>query len=425
MKIYENAIKAQPQEVKPYIALANLQAKTGRNEDADATIALASKTVPPSERLHLGIGELRFRQERYKEALEHFDKALELQPANLEAMFLKAKTLLRMGDKTKWEEGKKVLDDVQAKDPKYPGLSLEYGLYYQKTDKIEEALGEYKKALQAAPNDVDIQLQIARAQVEARMKDAEEKLREILGKCSTSPSPDVCTTEAKHFLGRAILNRNAAAEAKPWLEQAVAKGDNNAQYHLYYAWALLDSGDLPTADKEITRTLDLDKSLGFAYWLRAEVELRSGRNAEAIIWAKQALSITPALYQAHGTMGSAHYAMGNEEPAIAEFSQAIKADPKNPKAVFWRYEIAYIREQQNRTASALTEIRDAIKAVEALDTKPPYAPMLYYFLGQALRGSDRKGACDAFNTYLKQAVGTTNDHAKGEATRAAKELCGK
>ncbi|MGZ3417574.1 MAG: tetratricopeptide repeat protein [Polyangiales bacterium] len=422
MKIYENAIKAQPQEVKPYIALANLQAKTGRAEDADATIAQASKTVPPSERLHLGIGELRFRQERYKEALEHFDKALELQPSNLEAMFSKAKTLLRMGDKTKWEEGKKVLDQVSEKDSKYPGLSLEYGLYYQKTDKIEEALGKYKEALQAAPNDVDIQLQIARAQVEARMKDAEDRLREILGKCGTSPSPDICTTEAKHFLGRAILNRNAAAEAKPWLEQAVAKGDNNAQYHLYYGWALLDSGDLIGADKEIMRTLELDKSLGFAYWLRAEVELRSGKNPEAIQSAKQALAITPSLYQAHATIGQAFYSMGNEEPAVAEFSLAIKGDPKNPKAIYWRYAIANIRYHQDRTVLALTEIKDAIKAVEPLDAKPTFAPKLYFFLGEALRGSDRKGACEAYGTYLKQAVGTT-DVAKKEAEAARKEVC--
>ena len=152
------------------------------------------------------------------------------------------------------------------------------------------------------------------------------------------------------------------------------------------------------------------------------MELRSGRNPEAITWAKQALSITPALYQAHGTMGQAHYALGNEEPAVTEFSQAIKGDPKNPKAIFWRYEIANIRSHQDHTVAALTEIRDAIKAVEVLDAKPTFAPMLYFFLGEALRGSDRKGACEAFGTYLKQSVGASGP-SRREAEASRKQLC--
>jgi hypothetical protein len=125
-------------------------------------------------------------------------------------------------------------------------------------------------------------------------------------------------------------------------------------------------------------------------------------------------------------MGQAYYAMGigHEEAAVAEFTQAIKGDPKNPKAIFWRYEIANIRWHQDRKTVALPEIRDAIKAIEALDTKPTFAPTLYFFLGEALRGSDRKGACDAYETFLKQSVGMTGP-LRSEATQAAKELCGK
>ncbi|MBI2394245.1 MAG: zinc-ribbon domain-containing protein [Deltaproteobacteria bacterium] len=424
IKIYEGAITAQPNEVKPYIALANLQAKIGKMEEADATLATAAKNVPPSERLHLGIGELRFRQERYAQALEHFDKALELQPANLEALFSKGRTLLRMGERAKLDDGKKILDQVAAKDEKYPGLALEYGLYYQKTDQIEEALKEYKKALERAPDDIDIQLSVARAQVEAGMREAEAKLREILGSCTRSVAEDVCTTEAKHYLGRALLRRGAAAEAKTYLEAAAAKGDNNAQYHLYHGWVLVELNSLPAAEVEISRALELDKSLGLAFWLRAEIEGKSGKYREAIDSAKRALAITPSLSQAHATIAFSLKQLNQEDGALGEYAQAIKGDPTNPRAAFWRYVVADIHFHRNSVARATTELRDAIKQAKAMEPPPPWLPKANFYLAEALRHSDKAEALKYYREYLNTSVGST-DPARKEAQAAVNDLAGK
>lgn len=424
IKIYEAAIKAQPSEAKPYIALANLQTKIGKTDEADATLAAAAKNVPPSERLHLGIGELRFRQERYELALQQFEKALELQPTNLEAMFSKGKTLLRMGERAKLDEGKKVLDQVAAKDEKYPGLSLEYGLYYQKTDQIEEALKEYKKALERAPDDVDIQLSVARAQVEAGMREAEAKLRDILARCTKSAAEDICTTETKHYLGRALLNRGAAAEAKTYLDAAAAKGDNNAQYHLYYGWALVELNSLPAAEAEISRALELDKSLGLGHWLRAEIEAKSGKYKEAIESAKRALTITSALPQAHATIAFALKQLNQEDAALAEYAQAIKADPTNPRAGFWRYQFADIYFHKNSVARAVPELRDAIKQAKSMEPPPPWLPKAHFYLAEGLRKSDKAEALKEYREYLATSVGST-DPARKEAQAAVNELAGK
>jgi predicted Zn finger-like uncharacterized protein len=424
IKIYEAAVKAQPSEVKPYVALANLQAKIGRMDEADATLAAAAKNVPPSEKLHLGIGELRFRQERYDQALAEFDKALELQPTNLEALFSKGKTLLRMGERAKLDAGKKVLDQVAAKDEKYPGLSLEYGLYYQKTDQIEEALKEYKKALERAPDDVDIQLSVARAQVEAGMREAEAKLRDILNRCGKSVAEDICTTEAKHYLGRALLNRGAVAESKTYLDAAAAKGDNNAQYHLYYGWALVELNSLPSAEVEISRALELDKSLGLGHWLRAEIDAKSGRYKEAIDAAKRALTIATSLAQAHATIAFSLKQLNQEDGALGEYAQAIKADPSNPRAGFWRFSYADIMFHRGAVGRALPELRDAVKQAKAMEPAPPWLPKAHFYLAEALRGSDKAEALKEYREYLTTSVGST-DPARKEAQAAVNELAGK
>ncbi len=424
IKIYETAIKAQPSDVKPYIALASLQARIGKVEDADATLVQAAKNVPPSEKLHLGIGELRFRQERYPQALEHFEKALEMQPSSLEAMFSKAKTLLRMGDKKQWEDGFTALEQVKAKDKKYPGLALEYGLYFQKTEKIQEALESYKLALADAPEDVDIQLSIARAQVEARIPEAEDRLREILSKCTKSSSPDVCISETKHYLGRALLTKGQFADARTYLQQAVEKGDGNAQYHLYFGWALLEESKLADAGTEIDKTLELDKSIGAAYWLRAEIQGKKGKHKEAIEDARKALAISPSRHEAHATIAFSQKELDLEDAAIGEYRLAIKGDPTNPRAPYWRFRVADIlwHKNPNSVASSAEDLRLAIKAVKANPgAKPGWFGKAHFYLGEATRHANKKEAIEAYRTWLDGSIGST-DPTRKEAKAALAEL---
>jgi tetratricopeptide (TPR) repeat protein len=418
--IYEAAIKAQPTDPKPYVALASLQAKSGKSAEADATLAQALAKVPPSDRLHLGIGDLRFRQERYDGALEQYDKALALQPENLEALFAKARTLLRM-DRGRWEQAKAALDQVEAKDPHYPTLTLELGLYYQKTDQIEKALEKYKAALAGAPDDVDIKLMVARAQVEAHVREAEGDLRAVLDRCGSSATPDVCTNEAKHYLGRALLARGNPVEARQYLQQAVDRGDANAQYHLYLGWAQVELTQLEEAERSIERALELDKGLGNAHWLRAEILSKRGQHREAIDAARRALAITPTRSEAHATIGFGLKQLGLEDQAIAEYALAIKGDPRNPRSAWWRFQIADLHFHKGTTARALDEIRESIKLGKGLEPKPPWLAKAHFFLGEALRGSDKPGAIKAYQEYLETSIGLS-DPARKDAKSALAEL---
>jgi predicted Zn finger-like uncharacterized protein len=421
MKLYENAIKGTPGEVKPYLALASLQAKQGLMDASDKTIVDALAAVAPTDKLYVAIGELRFRQGRYPQALEMIDKALGLGPDNLDAKFDRGRTLLRL-DSSRFEEGKKALDEVEAKDKDYPGLALEMGLYYQQTHQLDEALKRYQRALAAAPNDVDVKLQVARAMVESRDANAEKTLREVLEACPTASSaPEVCVTEANHWLGRALLNRAAYNDADQYLKYAATKNDNNAGYHLYYGWNLLKSEKFGDAEIEANRALELDKSLGDAAWIRAEILTRKGQLQEAIKEAKHALELSPARYEAHATIAKANYLLNNEELAIGEYRQAITHDPRNPDADYWRYMVADIYNHRGTPVAALVEIRDAIKNRESATPTPPWLAKAHFYYGEAVRGSDRDEAKKQYRLYLDQSVGVS-DPARGDAKAALADL---
>ncbi|GAC1352228.1 MAG: hypothetical protein NVSMB1_13010 [Polyangiales bacterium] len=421
-KIYEEAIKAQPTSVSSYIALANLQSKSGRSEDADATLAKALKQVPPSDQLFLGIGNLRFRQGRYEDALTNYGKALALQPENLEALFAKAKSLLRLGPRENIELGKSVLEQVEKRDSKYPGLALEWGFYFQATNQIDEALKRYQSALDAAPNDVDVKLQVGRAMVESRDPKAEERLRQVLDSCSTgSVAPDICTLEAKHYLGRALLNKGAFGDALVFLKQAAEKGDLNAAYHLYYGWALQELARLEEARGEITRAIELDKSLGDAYWLNAEILAKQQLYKQAIVQAKQALSLSPSRHEAHATMAFSYKGLNDEPAALREWAIAIKNDPRNPNAPFWRFQVADTKYHQGNVQGATTDLEEALKDLAAAGAKPTWLPKAHFYLGEALRSSNRAVAVKEYRAYLDTSVGST-DPARADAKQALVEL---
>ena len=421
MRIYQQAIKAQPTAVMPYIALANLQAKTGSPQDADATLKQAVQAVPKSDKLHLAIGRLKFGQEQYADALKELDTALDLQPDNLEALYEKGRTLIRMS-KDDVEKGKVVLDQVEAKDPKYPGLGLEMGLYYQKTNQLDLALKRYEAALAAAPDDADVQLSVARAMVESHNPEAEARLRDVLEKCpNKSASPDVCITEANHYLGRALLDKGAVDDALPRLKQAVDKSDTNAAYHLYYGWALLKRDHLEDAEREADLAIEHDKARGDAYWLRAEILTKQTRYREGIQQASLALEYTPSLQAAHGTIAECDYQLGLEDAAIAEYRRALDAVPSDPDAPTWRYRIADILAHRGEVAKAVDDLREAIKIASALDNPPHWLPKAYYYLGEATKFKDKEESKRAFRTYLEKSVGSS-DPAREDARGSLIEL---
>ncbi len=421
MKIYEGAIKAQPSEPKAYIALAKLQAKVGRTEDAASTLAQALKAVPPSDKLHLAVGQLKYSQSKYEDALAEYEQALTIQPENLEALFEKGRALLRTGPKG-LEDGKSVLDQVEKKDPKYPNLALEMGFYYLHTNQLAEALKRYQGALDAAPNDIDVKLNVGIAMVESNNPDAEQTLRDVLDKCPTgSTSPDFCITETRHYLGRALLNRGAVTDAVVFLKQAVEKSDSNANYHLYFGWALEEAQRFDDAELEINRTLELDKSKSEAYWLRGEILARKGMFKDAIDTATIALKQNPSIYAAHATIAFSMKSLGQETDSIGEFRKAIDGDPRNPQSPWWRYQIADIYYHQAATTKAAAEIKECVAQASSKDPAPSWLPKAYFYLGESVRYTDKEEAKKAYRTYLEKSVGGS-DPARGEARAALAEL---
>ncbi|MFO0756398.1 MAG: tetratricopeptide repeat protein [Byssovorax sp.] len=389
---YSDAISTggnQAAVVDAYVALAHLLSGAGRNDDAAAQLAEASKKFPDLPALHKARGEVALQMGRYEEAKNEFSAALEKED-DLSTRFKLGGALRRM---RAFEEAAAVLDKVAAIDKDFPGLALERGLLFEETGQSDRALEAYSEALSKAPNNVDLKLRVGSTQVIAgHPEPAEPILREVVKERPNS-------AEANHFLGRALLARGTnLSEAMRFLEAAVNIDPNRAEYHLYVGWAANDAGNSGRAEVELKKALELDHSLGDAYWQRGVLLQKKGESISALNDLQTAIEKRPSRFEAYATMALCFQDLLKWPEAEGAWRKAIAA---NGSVAEWHYRLAKILSSHGNAAGAGPELEQAVTLGEAERSKPAWLADAHFLLGEALRGSNKEKAIAHYRAFLE------------------------
>jgi len=398
--------------VVAYVALAELLASQGKNQQAAEVLTEASAKLPKNAALHNAKGDVALQSGRLEEAKAEFKAALNLDDANLAAKFKLAVAHRRAREFTAAE---KYFDEVAAADAEYPGLALERGSLFDQTGQNEKALAMYQDALKKAPEDIDLKLRVASAQVIAGHVTEETKkiLREVQTKRRGS-------AEAHYFLGRALLvAKSNLPEAINYLKEATRIDRNRAEYYLYLGWAANDAGRLAVADEALTKALALDKNLGDIYWQRGVWLLKKGATKYAIEELEEAVKKRPSRYEAYATMALCY----EDQPDYAGAEKAWrKAIEGNGEVADWHYRLGKILSQRGSHGETAEHLQKAVDLAEASlkPSSPTWLPDAYFRLAEAIRGSDPKKAIEYFNKFLDK-TGVENAY-RADALRALEAL---
>ena len=394
---YVEAIKIganKPEVVDAYVALSHLLSGIGRNDDANARLAEASKKFPDSPALHRAKGEVALQQGRYEEAKNEFEAALGKEE-DLGARFRLGIALRRM---RKFEEAAQIFDKVSEIDKDYPGLSLERGVLFQETGQSDKALESYRQALQKAPNDTDLKLRVGSTQVIAgQAKEAIKILEEVRKERPNS-------AEANHFLGRAFLLRGTnLTEAMRYLELAVNIDANRAEYQLYVGWAANELGQPAKAMSSLNKAIDLDHDLGDAYWQRGVLLQKQGANMDALKDLQTALEKRPSRYEAWATIALCYQDLQKWPDAERAWRQAISGNEQSPE---WHFRLGKLLSAHGSAAASVPELERSVELAEAPDQ--PARPWLYdahFLLAEAYRPqpANKQKAIDHYKRFLELA----------------------
>jgi tetratricopeptide (TPR) repeat protein len=409
---YEQAIekaKGPEEGVPAYVSLAALLAQTARANEANNKLVEAAKKYPESAELARARGDVAVQTGKYEEALNQYEQALKKNENDLQTRFQVGVTLRRM---RKFDEAIVVFDKVESMDKDFPNLALERGLYYEETGQSDEALKMYKKALDKAPNDVDLKLRIGSTQVAAGAgKQAEPILKEVIRERSNSP-------EANHYLGRAMLiSKSNLNEAMRYLKRAVELDPNRAEYHLYVGWAANEAGQPEIASSSLAKALELDSSMGDAYWQRGILLQRQGRNADAIKDLLTALEKRPSRYEAYAALASAYGDQQNATKGEEAWRNAIKG---NDKIADWHYQLGKVLDRKGDAKGSFAEMEKAVELGLTTEPKPGWLGYAHLALGRELKATDKDKAAGHFKEYLRLAP--LDDAYRDEATQAIAQL---
>ena len=261
--------------IKPFVA-KTLQKKIEN--------ALSSRTSPGKPSYHYFLGEKLLTENRDKEALEQFKKAIKLDNKFLRAYAGMAKVLIK---NKKYQEAEKVLKEALKINPNFIEGNQLLGEVYLEMDKDEEALHYLKQAYSLNPKNTERNLKI----------------------------------------GDIHLKRNETEEAERFFQEAVKYDSNKSNVIIKIADILMKHGKYEKAENMLIDLTNDYPDMLIAY-NRLGIALRKqGKYREALNAYQKALQYYDKDENIYYNIGRTFFEMKDYQKAYTYFKKALELNP--------------------------------------------------------------------------------------------------
>ncbi len=199
-------------------------------------------------------------------------------------------------------------------------------------------------------------------------------------------------------IGMAALRRRRFSEARDFLEQAASSRDHSAAAHSGLSLVRLGLGDLPGAEADVERAVELGLAscgdqLGFGVEMFREQDFV---RAEASF--RLAVRIQPQMCETHNNLANASHRLGKFEQAVQSYNDALQIQPRFAAALYNR---GVALKQLGRLDQAFDSIESAI------GVDPNHVDAMCN-LGQI---SQRLGRLEEALTWFQRAAGKRPENA--------------
>ena len=345
--------------------------RRGSAEEARASFAESARRAGPIAAVHRNLGLAYLDLGDLAEAEAQFVRALEIEPANEDALYNAA---ILYGILGKTEDSIRCFESLVRADSKYAEVYLNYGVQLVRAGRLEDAHHAAERALALEPD-----LEPA--------KSLESAIHE----------------------GLAIGGEAGALEAQRKIQPVTVGGT------LQLAQRYLDRGDLDRATdlyREAAQTApaDIEAAYGLGYGL-----LRIGRLDEAARVFRSVLELDPKSAVGRNALAFV-FAESGESLGIAErlALEALEIDPA--RSAYWKDTLGWVRYRRGKHDDALESLQNAHRELPLDD--PATRAENEYHLSSVLASMGR-------NEEAKAALERSLPRAKGERWEADARALGK
>ncbi len=279
--------------------------------------------------------------------------------------------------------------------------------------RIDEAIAEFRKALEIRPNDVEANNSLGtallqRGQVDEAMAHFQKALELQPNNAVTHDNLGVVllrkgqvdkaitqfhkaleiqpsNPEAHYNLGLALRQKGQVDEAIAQFKRAVELQPNSAVHRYNFGYALVQKGQVDEAITQFHKALEIQPDSAIAHHNLGTALLQKGQVDEAINQFQKALELQPNYPDAHNNLGLALLQKGQVDEAITHCQKALKLRSNFPEACY-NLGNAFVQKKQIHEAIACFQ-----KALELEPNNPNTLNQLAWLLATSPDAFIRNG----------------------------------
>jgi tetratricopeptide (TPR) repeat protein len=294
------------------LALARVQTAHWKDSISLWTHTLACASGNPLAHYNLGIALAS--QGKVTEAMQHYERALQLKPDIADAHINLGIALAGQGKVT---EAMQHYERALQLEPDYPKANNNLGIALASQGKLAEAMQHYVRALELKPYYAEAHdsLGIALAS-QGKVAEAVQHYERAL-----ELKPDYA--EAHNNLGITLASQGKLAEAMQHYKRALELKPDYAEAHNNLGNALASQGKLVEAMQQYEWALQFKPDYAEAHNNLGNTLASQGKAAEAVQHYERALQLKPDYAEAHNNLGITLTDQGKPAEAMPHFQQAL------------------------------------------------------------------------------------------------------
>jgi tetratricopeptide (TPR) repeat protein len=384
--LYQAAIDLKPAGEQPRAALARLLVLGGASQRALEVIGPGLIEHPDSADLLAARAAAGHQLKDDVDAVKDAERAVQLQPANENAVAVLAGLYVAGGDRSRAlslvneavnrapasvdlrrvlsglyiaegqpEQAEEQMRKIIEIKPQELAWRLLLAGHYAQLTKMDEAQGVLLKAVQDLPSSDRAKLELVNFIATRRSREQGEKiLRDFLAR-----EPD--NEDLRIGLGALLQRAGAAGEAIAAYQEVIRRsgtGSKGLAARDRIAAIQLSQHRLEDAQRLVTEVLKTSPRDADALILRANIELERNDPAEAVVDLRAALRDQPRSVPLHRTLARAYLLKGDQ--ALAEEALRTAVDLA-PQEVVLKIELAQVLMQTDRAAQAVTLLEQTLQ----------------------------------------------------------------
>jgi protein O-mannosyl-transferase len=318
LTLWSDTIAKAPHNARAYASLAGSYARDARWPEAIENYQRAIELHPDFADAQNDLGLALGQSGRPAEAIPHQEEAARLKPGDPDIRYNLANAYAAAG---RLQEAAEQFAVALRARPAFAEAHTNLGDVLLKLGRQAEALAEFTATVQLKPNDAGAQTNLARVMTGAGL------LAEALPHYEKAAQLAPDSAEAQNQLGLALVALTRTAEALPHYQAAVQLNPGDAAFRVNWAGALLESGRVPEAVQQYREALRINPGAAGIHYNLGNALLQQDQVDAAVTEYEQALRLQPDLVAAHHNLALALVRAGRPAEAIPHYEEVLRQMP--------------------------------------------------------------------------------------------------